>query len=193
MVGKGDGENFIASDIPAFLEHTRQMLMVDDDRVVEITEGNIGDHHRPRWATELPLDERPSSGTWKQPKREASPTFMEKEIHEQPKAIADTIRGRIRRDGLVRSRVNWGSIPSGFESSTRSSCRLWHFVSRRDDGQVRHRALDRLPVEIDIASEFRYRDPVLDVNSLVIGNFAVRRNPRHPGGRPLCQGAGCDF
>ena len=166
VVGKGDGENFLASDIPAFLEHTRRMVVVDENRVVEITKTGI--RITDLDGTELPLDERIIEWDLEAAEKGGFSTFMEKEIHEQPRAITDTLRGRIRRDGLVDlselgldaerlrivDKVYVVACGTSFHAAMMAKYAIERWV--------------RLPVEIDIASEFRYRDPVLDANSLVI-------------------------
>jgi glutamine---fructose-6-phosphate transaminase (isomerizing) len=166
VVGKGDGENFLASDIPAFLEHTRRMVVIDEDRVVEITKSDI--RITDLEGTELPLEERIIEWDLEAAEKGGFSTFMEKEIHEQPRAIADTLRGRIRSDGLVDlselgldperlrivDKVYVVACGTSFHAAMMAKYAIERWV--------------RLPVEIDIASEFRYRDPVLDANSLVI-------------------------
>ncbi len=167
IVGLGEGENFLASDIPAFLEHTRQVAALDDDRVVEITRNSVR-------VTDLDgVEVQPQTRTieWDMSAAEKGgyPTFMLKEINEQPRAIRDTLRGRLDDAGRIRF----------------SELQLTDHVARMIDkvfviacGTSYHAAMmakyaierwTRLPVEIDIASEFRYRDPVLDERSLVIG------------------------
>jgi glucosamine--fructose-6-phosphate aminotransferase (isomerizing) len=167
VVGRGKGENFLGSDIPAFLEHTRQMTVVDDDRVVSITPDSV---------TITDLDgavvdatERLIEWDLEAAEKGGFATFMEKEIYEQPRAIADTLRGRIARNGLVNL-----SELSGVAARLREIDKVFVVAC----GTSFHAAMmakyaierwTRLPVEIDIASEFRYRDPVLDRRSLVIG------------------------
>ncbi|MFP3914474.1 MAG: glutamine--fructose-6-phosphate transaminase (isomerizing) [Actinomycetota bacterium] len=167
VVGRGDGENFIASDIPAFLEHTREMVVLDDDRVVEVRAGSVlvtdldgarvePSHRKVEWDFEAA-------------EKGGYPTFMLKEIHEQPGAIADTLLGRVDSSGRVQLRE--------LELDERL-LRAVDKVFVVACGTSYHAAMmakyaierwTRLPVEIDIASEFRYRDPVLDARSLVVG------------------------
>ena len=167
VVGRGDGENFLASDIPAFLDHTRQMIVIDEDRVVEVRSDSVVvtdlDGNR------VVPDERMVEWDLAAAEKGGFPTFMLKEIHEQPEAIADTLRGRVENSERVELREL--QLP---DQVLRTIDKVFVIAC----GTSYHAAMmakyaierwTRLPVEIDIASEFRYRDPVLDGRSLVIG------------------------
>jgi glucosamine--fructose-6-phosphate aminotransferase (isomerizing) len=167
VVGRGDGENFLASDIPAFLEHTREMMIIDDDRVVEITpqsvrlidlEGNQlePEHRKVEWDLEAA-------------EKGGFPTFMLKEIHEQPHAITDTLAGRVSETGrVVLTELEMDdTILREIDKVYVVACGTSYHAAMMAKYAIER--WTRLPVEIDIASEFRYRDPVLDDRSLVIG------------------------
>ena len=167
VVGRGDGEAFLASDIPAFLEHTREMVVVDDDRVVEIhsnsveltdLEGNAIEpqQHKVEWDFEAA-------------EKGGHPTFMLKEIYEQPHAIADTLSGRISEHGrVVLDELDLDSkLLRMIDKVFVVACGTSYHAAMMAKYAIER--WTRLPVEIDIASEFRYRDPVLDDRSLVIG------------------------
>ncbi|MGZ4240407.1 MAG: glutamine--fructose-6-phosphate transaminase (isomerizing) [Actinomycetota bacterium] len=166
IVGRNDKATFLASDPTALIQHTRDMVHVLDDQVVEI---------RKEGFTITTLDGAPADGNvihvnWDTAAAEKAgfDTFMLKEIFEQPAAVADALRGR--------------SLPNG--SLTLDELRLAEEDIRSVDkvfiiacGSAFHAGLvakyaiehwTRLPVEIEIASEFRYRDPVLDRATLVI-------------------------
>jgi glucosamine--fructose-6-phosphate aminotransferase (isomerizing) len=165
VVGVGEGEAFLASDIPAFLEYTRRMQVIDDDRVVEVRSDRVE-------ITDLegrPVDspERVIEWDLEAAEKGGYPSFMLKEIHEQGQAIADTLRGR-----LAGGRVELGEL-AGVAGVLGAIDKVFVVAC----GTSYHAAMmakyaierwTRLPVEIDIASEFRYRDPVLDDRSLVI-------------------------
>jgi glucosamine--fructose-6-phosphate aminotransferase (isomerizing) len=167
VVGRGEGENFLASDIPAFLQHTKQMVVIDDDRVVEL---------RPDSVVVTDLDgqvvvpqERHIEWDLEAAEKGGFETFMLKEIYEQPQAITDTLRSRVDAGGRITLREL--EIPQ-------QALKMIDKVFVVACGTSFHAAMmakyaierwTRLPVEIDIASEFRYRDPVLDVRTLVIG------------------------
>lgn len=166
VVGRGEGENFLASDIPAFLEFTRNMVVIDDDRVVEVTatsvtvtdlEGN----------TVVP-DERVVEWDLEAAEKGGYATFMLKEIHEQPHAITDTLAGRVE-DGrvILRELKIDAEILRESDKVFVVACGTSYHAAMMAKYAIER--WTRMPVEIDIASEFRYRDPVLNSRSLVIG------------------------
>ena len=167
VVGRGEGENFLASDIPAFLEHTREMVVIEDDRIVEIRPGSIS--LTDLEGKSLELDQRTVEWDFEAAEKGGYETFMLKEIFEQPHAIADTLAGRVAVPGRV--------VLDELEIENRRlreidkvfvvACGTSYHAAMMAKYAIERWA--RLPVEIDIASEFRYRDPVLDSNSLVIG------------------------
>lgn len=167
VVGRGDGENFLASDIPAFLEHTREMIVIDDDRIVEVRPESV--RVLDMQGEEIEPEHRKVDWDFEAAEKGGYATFMLKEIHEQPHAIADTLAGRVSDTGRV--------VLNELEMDDRL-LRAIDKVFVIACGTSYHAAMmakyaierwTRLPVEIDIASEFRYRDPVLDARSLVIG------------------------
>lgn len=167
VVGRGDGENFLASDIPAFLEHTREMVIIDDDRIVEVRPNSVAIFDLD--GSTIEPEHRKIEWDFEAAEKGGFPTFMLKEIHEQPHAITDTLAGRVSETGRV--------LLNELEMDPRL-LRAVDKVFVVACGTSYHAAMmakyaierwTRLPVEIDIASEFRYRDPVLDARSLVIG------------------------
>jgi glucosamine--fructose-6-phosphate aminotransferase (isomerizing) len=167
VVGRGDGENFLASDIPAFLEHTREMVIIDDERVVEVRPTSVrivdlgGDEIEPEHREiEWDLEAAEKGGF---------PTFMLKEIYEQPHAIADTLAGRVSDTGrVVLNELDMDpALLRAIDKVFVVACGTSYHAAMMAKYAIER--WTRLPVEIDIASEFRYRDPVLDARSLVIG------------------------
>ncbi len=166
IVGRSDSATFLASDPTALLEHTRQMCHILDDQMVEIRRDGY---------TITTFDGAPAEGEaievdWDVTAAEKSgyPWFMLKEIYEQPDAVASTLRGRTMPDGSLKLdelRMDEQEIRSIDKVFVVACGTAFHA------GLVAKYAIEhwtRLPVEIDIASEFRYRDPVLDRDTLVI-------------------------
>jgi glutamine---fructose-6-phosphate transaminase (isomerizing) len=165
VVGLGEGENLLASDAPALLSRTRRIVPLVDGQIAEIRTGGV--RITDLQGNELPVE--PLDVDWDLGRAEKGgfETFMLKEIHEQPTAIRDTIRGRVRGGvhRLDELRMSEEAIRAVDKVFVVAAGTAYHA------GLVAKYAIEhwtRLPVEIDIASEFRYRDPVLDRNTLTL-------------------------
>lgn len=166
VVGLGEGETFVASATPAFLRHTQRIVVLEDDDVVELTaEGAsiTGLDGMPRGRPSVTVswdDEAAEKG--------GHETFMIKEILEQPQAIADTLAGRVDETGTVD--LGDTGLDDDLLRRVRRvvivACGTSYHAGLIGAYTMEERA--RLPVHVDIASEFRYRDPVLDPETLVI-------------------------
>ena len=168
MVGVGEGEHFVASAIPAFLRETRNVQLVGDDEIVTVRAGSApSSAARPATPVEREIEEI----TWDEDAAEKAgyPTFMLKEIHEQSDAIAETIADRLTHD----DRVELSDI--GISDDELAKVRRIVIVACGTSyhaGLVGRYAIEqwaRVPVEMDIASEYRYRNPVVGPDDLVIG------------------------
>ena len=160
VVGQGQGEFFVASDIPAMLAHTREMIFLEDGELVVFTAESMA-------ITTLdgtPVEKTSKTITWSPVMAEKGGYrhFMLKEIYEQPRAIADTIAGRIREDHgeVVLEGLNLDdTLLNGLERIYIIACGTsWHAALVGKFLLEKHA---RIPVEVDIASEFRYRDPLI--------------------------------
>ncbi len=166
VVGIGDGESFIASAIPAFLSETRRVQLVHDGEIVAITpEGS-----RFLAPDGSPLEREIDEVDWDAEEAEKGgyETFMLKEIHEQADAVAETLAGRLGEDGVELDEIG---ISDEFLKNVRRVVIVACGTSYHA-GLVGRYAIEwwaRRPVEMDIASEFRYRNPVLSERDLVIG------------------------
>jgi glutamine---fructose-6-phosphate transaminase (isomerizing) len=166
VVGLGEGESFIASAIPAFLSETRQVQLVHDGEIVALTpEGS-----RFLSPDGAPLEREVDEVDWdaEQAEKCGYETFMLKEIHEQSDAVAETLAGRLGEDGVELEDIG---ISDEFLKDVRRVVIVACGTSYHA-GLVGRYAIEwwaRRPVEMDIASEFRYRNPVLSERDLVIG------------------------
>ncbi len=167
VVGLGEGESFVASAIPAFLAETREAVLIEDGEVVTLNaEGAaITD------TAGQPVSRETEHVTWDEDTAEKSgfPTFMLKEIHEQPDAVAETVADRL--PDLDHVDLSELELDEEFVSALGRIVIVACGTSYHA-GLVGRYAIEqwaRVPVEMDIASEYRYRDPVVGEGDLVIG------------------------
>ena len=167
VIGLGEGETFLASDVSAFLKHTRKVIYVDDDNLAIISRSGVtvtdmdGEIVR-KDAIVVDWDAAMAE-------RGGYEHFMLKEIHEQPHALRETMRGRL---SLEKNRIELPGI-NLTEDDIRNidriimvACGTAYHASMA--GKYAIEALCRIPVEIDVASELRYRDPIIDERTLAI-------------------------
>ncbi|AGS34050.1 glucosamine--fructose-6-phosphate aminotransferase [Corynebacterium maris DSM 45190] len=165
IVGVGDGEMFLGSDVAAFIEHTKQAVELGQDSVVVIT----ADDYEILDFDGRPAEGRPFTIDWDLQAAEKGgfDSFMMKEIHEQPAAVRDTLAGHFA-DGRVfldENNISETELKS-FDQVFVVACGSAYHSGLLAKYAIEHWV--RIPVQIEVASEFRYRDPVLDERTLVL-------------------------
>jgi glucosamine--fructose-6-phosphate aminotransferase (isomerizing) len=164
VVGLGENENYIASDITAILSETRRMLFVEEGEVVTVTRTGVS-------ITDFegkPRHREPKTITWsaQQAEKGGFKHYMLKEIHEQPRAVSDTLVGRldVEKDDVILDGVD---LDVGkLRRMIFIACGTSYHASLV--GEFLIESLARIPVEVDLASEFRYRDPIVGPGDLIV-------------------------
>src|SRR5512138_711588 len=167
VVGYGKGESFLASDVPAILEHTREVSYLEEGELAVLTAGGIAIEGRDG----EPVSRPPRKIEWSAvaAEKDGHKHFMHKEIFEQPRAVADTIRGRasLEQGDVV---LDGFELPAEYARSLERvvvvACGTsWHAGL---SGRLMIEALARIPVEVELASEFRNRDPLVSERVLCL-------------------------
>ncbi len=189
VIGLGEGENFIASDIPAILEHTRKLIFLESRQMAVVTR----EHVAISTIEGTPLKAQVSSVAWDPVSAEKGEYrhFMQKEIHEQVRSLTDTLAGRVDfKEGLIRlPQLNLNVEKArSIEKIILTAC-----GTASHAGMVGRTLIERIakiPATMEIASEFRYSDPIVDKNTVVIAisqsgetadTLAAMEEARHKG------------
>ncbi|WP_225409967.1 glutamine--fructose-6-phosphate transaminase (isomerizing) [Stigmatella hybrida] len=167
VLGLGQGQNFVASDVPALLEHTRDFVYMEEGDLAVITAQSVDIYNRQGQKVNRPT--RRIDWTPMMAEKGGHKHFMHKEIWEQPRAIADTLRGRmVLSEGDIHFE-GWNLSAEKVRTISKVTILAcgtsWHSGVA---GKHMIESLARIPVEVELASEFRYRDPIVDPSHLAI-------------------------
>ncbi len=165
IIGAGEGENIVASDIPAVLEYTREVVVLNDDQIAVVTAEEI----RVLDSSLQPIEPETMHVEWDLDAAEKGgyEDFMLKEIHEQPKALRETLRGRLCDGEIQLSEL--AMTPEEVAAIDRVfiiACGTSYHAGLVAKNLIEQWA--RIPVEVQVSSEFRYNDPIVDDETLVV-------------------------
>ena len=167
VIGLGDGENFLGSDVAAFVEHTKRAISVGQDEIVILRSNSVEVRTfdgAPVTPVEFTVDwdaSAASKGGWS--------SFMAKEIADQPQAVADTLMGRLGSDGSVRLSEIDGLSTQDIKDIDRIimvACGTASYAC--DVAKYAIEKYSRIPVQVELSHEFRYRDPIVTKNTLIV-------------------------
>ena len=167
VIGLGDGENFLGSDVAAFVEHTKRAISVGQDEIVILRSDSVVVRTfdgAPVTPVEFTVDwdaSAASKGGWS--------SFMAKEIADQPQAVADTLMGRLDSDGSVRLSEIDGLSAQDIKDIDRIimvACGTASYAC--DVAKYAIEKYSRIPVQVELSHEFRYRDPIVTKNTLIV-------------------------
>ena len=167
VIGLGDGENFLGSDVAAFVEHTKRAISVGQDEIVILRSNSVEVRTfdgEPVTPVEFTVDwdaSAASKGGWS--------SFMAKEIADQPQAVADTLMGRLGSDGSVTLSEIDGLSAEDIKNIDRIimvACGTASYAC--DVAKYAIEKYSRIPVQVELSHEFRYRDPIVTKNTLIV-------------------------
>ncbi|MCD2497772.1 MULTISPECIES: glutamine--fructose-6-phosphate transaminase (isomerizing) [Microbacterium] len=165
VIGLGEGENFLGSDVAAFVEHTRRALAIGQDQIVAITPDGVE-------ITDFdgnPVEAEEFTVNWDAAAAEKGgwPSFMAKEVSEEPEAVANTIRGRLQDGQVVIPELDGlDELFAGISRIIIVACGTAAYAG--EVGKYALEAWARIPADVELAHEFRYRDPVIGPDTLVV-------------------------